>query len=77
MLAGVDPIVIAFISLEAVLLAIALAVAISRGRQLDDIREQTAARGGGDDLAGRVRRLLEDLDAASFQLDGARRDWPT
>ena len=74
MLAGVDPIVIAFISLEAVLLAIALAVAISRGRELDDIREQTAARGGVDDLSGRVRRLLEDLDAATFQLDGARRD---
>jgi two-component system phosphate regulon sensor histidine kinase PhoR len=70
----VDPAVIAFILIEAVLLAIAVAVAMSRGRQLDDIREQTAARAAGDDLAGRVRRLIEEIDAAAYQLDGARRD---
>ena len=70
----VDPAVIAFILLEAVLLAIAVAAAMSRGRQLADIREQTEGRIAGDDLAGRVRRLLEETDAAAYQLDGARRD---
>ena len=42
--------------------------------QLDDIREQTEGRATGDDLAGRVRQLIEETDAAAFQLDGARRD---
>jgi two-component system, OmpR family, phosphate regulon sensor histidine kinase PhoR len=70
----VDPIVVAFISLLAVLLAIATAVALSRGRELDDIREQTAARDPADDLAGRVRHLIEDLDATAYRLEGAQRD---
>jgi len=71
----VDPVVIGFILLEAVLLAVAVAVAISRGRQLDEIREQTATRADGEtELPSRVRRLIEEVDTTAFELDGARRD---
>ena len=74
MLADVDPIIILFILGQAVVIAMIASVAITRGRQLDDIRDQTAARATGDDLAARVRRLIEETDDAAFQLDGARRD---
>ncbi len=69
-----DPAVILFILVLASLLALAIAVAIQRGRELEEIRDQTADRAAGDDLPGRVRRLIEDADTARFQLDGARRD---
>ena len=69
-----DGLVILFILLQAVLLAIAIGVAIGRGRTLDDIREATEPRATGDDLGGRVRRLIEEADAATFELDGVRRD---
>ncbi len=69
-----DGAVILFIVLQAVLLAIAVGIAISRGRALDDIREGTEGRAIGDDLGGRVRKLIEEADAAAFELDGARRD---
>jgi two-component system phosphate regulon sensor histidine kinase PhoR len=70
----VDGLVILFILLQAVLLAIAIGVAIGRGRTIDDIREATEPRATGDDLGGRVRRLIEEADAATFELDGVRRD---
>ncbi len=69
-----DGLVILFILLQAVLLAIAIGVAIGRGRTIDDIREATEPRATGDDLGGRVRRLIEEADAATFELDGVRRD---
>jgi two-component system phosphate regulon sensor histidine kinase PhoR len=69
-----DGVVILFIVLQAVLLAIAIGIAISRGRALDDIREATAARATGTDLGGRVRRLIEEADGLAFELDGAQKD---
>ena len=69
-----DGAVILFIVLQAVLLAIAIGIAISRGRALDDIRDGTEGRVTGDDLGGRVRKLIEEADEAAFELDGARRD---
>ncbi len=69
-----DGAVILFIVLQAVLLAIAVGIAIARGRALDDIRDGTEGRVTGDDLGGRVRKLIEEADEAAFELDGARRD---
>ncbi len=74
MLANVDPVVILFIVLQAVLLAFAVGVVIARGRALEDIREATEGRATGADLGGRVRKLIEETDAANFELDGVRRD---
>lgn len=74
MLGDMDGAVILFIVLQAVLLAIAVGIAISRGRALDDIRDGTEGRAIGDDLGGRVRKLIEEADAAAFELDGTRRD---
>ncbi len=69
-----DGVVILFIVLQAVLLAIAIGVAISRGRALDDIRDATEPHATGEDLGGRVGKLIEEADAAKFELDGVRRD---
>ena len=69
-----DGLVILFIVVQAILLAFAIGVAIGRGRELGDIREATEPRSTGDDLGGRVRRLIEEADAATFELDGVRRD---
>jgi two-component system, OmpR family, phosphate regulon sensor histidine kinase PhoR len=69
MLAGVDWPVVAFIGGQAILLAIAIGIVLDRGRQLDAIRDQTAADATSDDLAIRVRRLQERLTASEFELD--------
>src|SRR5262245_31027938 len=69
MLANVDWVVIAFIGGQAILLAIAIGIILDRGRQLDAIREQTAAEATSDDLSVRVRRLQERLTASEFELD--------
>ena len=69
-----DTAVIVFIIVLAILLATATAFALTPGRELDDIREQTEARAPGTDLRGRVRRLIEEADDAEFRLSGARRD---
>jgi two-component system, OmpR family, phosphate regulon sensor histidine kinase PhoR len=65
----VDWVVVAFIGGQAILLAIALGIILDRGRQLDAIRDQTAADATTDDLSLRVRRLQERLTAREFQLD--------
>jgi two-component system phosphate regulon sensor histidine kinase PhoR len=76
----VDGLVIAFIIVQAILLAIAVANVISRGRVLDEIREQLAASDsvakpiGEDDLGGHVRRLVAATEATRFELDSVRRD---
>ena len=66
--------VVAFIGLQAVLLAIAIGIAMGRGRDLDTIRELTDKDDGGDDLAARVRRLQERLRASEFELDQQTRN---
>ena len=63
-----------FIAAQAVLLAIADRRGHRPGRTIDDIRELDRPRATGDDLGGRVRRLIEEADAATFELDGVRRD---
>jgi two-component system phosphate regulon sensor histidine kinase PhoR len=70
----VDGAVIVFFVAMAILLAIAIAVATSRGRTLEEIRGLTEARFAGDEPASRVRRLLAEADAATLELDRARRD---
>jgi two-component system, OmpR family, phosphate regulon sensor histidine kinase PhoR len=69
MLAVVDWAVVAFIAGQAILLAIAIGIILDRGRQLDAIRDLTAADGTTDDLAVRVRRLQERLTLSEFELD--------
>jgi two-component system, OmpR family, phosphate regulon sensor histidine kinase PhoR len=64
-----DWVVVAFIAGQAILLAIAIGITLDRGRQLDAIRDQTAADATTDDLSRRVRRLQERLTASEFELD--------
>ena len=71
---AVDGAVIVFIIAMAILLAIAIAIATSRGRTLEEIRGLTEERFPGEEPAGRVRRLLAEADAATLELDRARRD---
>lgn len=68
-----DP-VLAFIIAQAILLAIVAAAAVSRGRELDDIRDQLGADAITGDLGPRVRRIVEATETTTFELDGARRD---
>jgi two-component system phosphate regulon sensor histidine kinase PhoR len=69
----VDWLVIAFVGLQAVLLALAVGVAIGRGRTLDAIREMLG-RPAGDDLAPAVRRIVDRATDAEFRLAEGRRD---
>ena len=69
-----DGAVIVFIIAMAILLAIVIAIATSRGRTLEEIRGLTEERFPGEEPAGRVRRLLAEADAATLELDRARRD---
>lgn len=68
----VDWPVVAFVGAQAILLALALAVVLARGRELEAIRDLTA-RGGDDgaggDLPARVRRLQDRLRDSEFELD--------
>src|SRR4029079_323589 len=66
---GVDWVVVVFIGGEAILLAIALAVTLDGGRQLEAIGALTAQGATTPDVAARVRRLQERLTASEFELD--------
>ena len=66
--------VVAFIGAQAILLAIAIGVALARGRELESVRELTGRDDAGDDLAARVRRLQERLTASEFELDQQTRN---
>jgi two-component system, OmpR family, phosphate regulon sensor histidine kinase PhoR len=65
----VDWIVVTFIAAQAILLALAIGVALGRGRDLDAIRELTNESGLGGDLPARVRQLRERLAGSEFELD--------
>jgi two-component system phosphate regulon sensor histidine kinase PhoR len=82
-----DGLVIAFVAVQAVALAVALAIAWSRGRTLEAIdeslREAEGAPPGGDsgvgpvdgeDLTDRLRRLRRRAEAAEFGLEQRLRD---
>ena len=69
-----DGAVIVFFVVMAILLAVAIAIATSRGRTLEEIRGLTEERFPGDEPAARVRRLLAESDDATLELDRARRD---
>ncbi len=64
---------LAFIAVQAVLLAVALAVAISRGRTIDELRESTGAR-PGEEVESRVRALIDRTSAAEWQAVQSARD---
>jgi two-component system, OmpR family, phosphate regulon sensor histidine kinase PhoR len=70
----VDWPVVVFIGAQAILLAIAIGVALARGRELESVRELTGRSEAGDDLAARVRRLQERLTASEFELDQQTRN---
>jgi two-component system, OmpR family, phosphate regulon sensor histidine kinase PhoR len=65
----VDWLVITFIAVQAILLALAIGVALGRGRDLDAIRDLTSESELGGDLPARVRQLRERLAASEFELD--------
>jgi two-component system, OmpR family, phosphate regulon sensor histidine kinase PhoR len=70
----VDWPVVVFIGAQAILLAIAIGVALARGRELESVRELTGRSEAGDDLAARVRRLQERLTVSEFELDQQTRN---
>jgi two-component system phosphate regulon sensor histidine kinase PhoR len=70
----VDWIVIAFIAIQALVLAVVLAQALTRGRQLDEIREVTGAGVAANDVVAPVRRVVERADAVDWELEQARSD---
>jgi two-component system, OmpR family, phosphate regulon sensor histidine kinase PhoR len=77
-----DGIVIAFVALQAVALAIAVGIAVSRGRTLESISEGLEVAAGSGDAAGpeaedvtaRVRRVRRRAEAAEFSLEQRLRD---
>jgi two-component system phosphate regulon sensor histidine kinase PhoR len=74
MLVPVDWLVLAFVGLQAILLAIAVGIALSRGRSLDAIRALTRMESPSDDVLTRVRREIKRADAAEWELAQQRRD---
>jgi two-component system phosphate regulon sensor histidine kinase PhoR len=64
-----DWVVVTFIAGQAILLAIAIAVILARGREIESVRELTEADEAADDLGSRVRRIQERLTASEFELD--------
>jgi two-component system phosphate regulon sensor histidine kinase PhoR len=70
----VDWLVIGFVAAQAIVIAIVLVQALGRGRALDAIREETGGDGAGEDLAARVRRVLERAETAEWELGQQRRD---
>jgi two-component system, OmpR family, phosphate regulon sensor histidine kinase PhoR len=70
----VDWVVVAFIGVEAILLAIAIGLVLARGRELEAIRELTDDDVAADDLDTRVRHLRERLTASEFELDQQTRN---
>lgn len=78
---AVDGLVLAFVAAQAILLAVAIGMAWSRGRTLEAIDEslREADRDGGasvdgEDLTDRLRRLRRRADAAEFGLEQRLRD---
>ena len=69
-----DGLVIVYIIAMAILLAVAIAIAISRGRTIEEVRGLTEGRAPDTDPAAAIRRLLAETDAATLELDRARRD---
>jgi two-component system phosphate regulon sensor histidine kinase PhoR len=81
MLTTVDQVAIAFISIEAVVIAVLVAIVWARGRALDSIRSDLDAAAGPDAPAGRrgdradqVRRLRRRVEGAEYLLEQRRRD---
>ncbi len=82
MLHGMDAFVLLFIAFQAILLAIAIGLAIARGRTLDAIVERLGQPGrgsdvqvhGSDDVVDAVARLRRRADAAEYALDQRLRD---
>jgi two-component system phosphate regulon sensor histidine kinase PhoR len=78
----VDGLVIAFIGLQAVAVAIAIGIALSRGRTIDALRDgledatgsAEAAGPDGEQLTDRLRRLRRRAEAAEFARDQRLRD---
>jgi hypothetical protein len=74
MLAAVEGLVIAFVGLQAIVIAVAVGVAWSRGRTLDAIRDSFDAAIGAAEPAGpseeeltdRVHRLRRRAEIAEF-----------
>jgi two-component system phosphate regulon sensor histidine kinase PhoR len=76
-----DDLVVVFVALQAIALALAVGVAVSRGRTLDAIRERVDGRRGGgneagvaDDLADAVARLRRRAESAEFALGQRMQD---
>ena len=85
MLAQMDWLVISFVALQAIALAIALAVAWTRGRTIEAVDESlreadsTAPAGAGtgaadEDLTDRLRRLRRRAETAEFGMEQRLRD---
>jgi two-component system phosphate regulon sensor histidine kinase PhoR len=70
----VDWIIVGFIALQAIVIALILAQALSRGRQLDEISEIAGGGDSGGEAVAPVRRLVERADAADWELQQQRRD---
>jgi two-component system, OmpR family, phosphate regulon sensor histidine kinase PhoR len=66
---NVDWVVVTFIGAQAILLALAIGVALARGRDLEAIGELTTDRHLAGDIPARVRQLRERLTASEFELD--------
>ena len=66
---AVDWAVVAFIAGLAIHLAIAVGLQLAHGRELETLRELTAAPDAPTDLGARVRSLQERLAASEFELD--------
>ncbi len=66
-----------FIALQAVALAIALSLALSRRRVLDTLREATDEPGAAEDLEQRIRRLTDRTREAEFEAQQVARDTAT
>ena len=65
-----DPLVLAFVAAQAILLALAVGVVLARGRELDAVRGVVEDAGErAEEPATAVRRLRERLAASEFELD--------
>ena len=69
-----DWVALAFIAIEAIVIAVILAQSLSRGRQLDEIRDISGGHGGPGDAVAPVRRLVGRAEAAEWELQQQRRD---
>jgi two-component system phosphate regulon sensor histidine kinase PhoR len=69
-----DWIVIAFIAAMAIALAVILGQSLTRGRQLDEIREIAGGKVAAGEAVAPVRRLLERAGQADWELEQQRRD---